>query len=90
MKATGITRKIDELGRVVLPKELRDMFGWKEKDALEILVDDNNTIVLRKYESQLTCAVTGEVSFRNQSFADGKITLSEEGIKQLLKEINNR
>lgn len=90
MKATGITRKIDELGRIVLPKELRDMFGWKEKDALEILVDDNNTVVLRKYESQLTCQITGEVSFRNQSFADGKITLSEEGIKQLLKEINNR
>ncbi len=49
MKSTGIVRKMDELGRIVLPIELRRTFGISEKDALEIFVDGNN-IVLRKYE----------------------------------------
>ncbi|MDI9476179.1 MAG: AbrB/MazE/SpoVT family DNA-binding domain-containing protein [Natronincolaceae bacterium] len=49
MKSTGIVRKVDELGRIVLPIELRRTFGIAEKDALEIYVDGEN-IILRKYE----------------------------------------
>lgn len=50
MKSTGIVRKIDELGRIVIPKEIRRSFDLKDdEDALEIFVDDN-TIVLKKYE----------------------------------------
>ncbi|HEX3037906.1 MAG TPA: AbrB/MazE/SpoVT family DNA-binding domain-containing protein [Oscillospiraceae bacterium] len=49
MKSTGIVRKVDELGRIVLPKELRMTLNIKEKDPLEIYVD-NSTIVLKKYE----------------------------------------
>ena len=49
MKATGIVRKIDELGRIVLPMELRRTMDINYKDALEILVDGEN-IVLRKYK----------------------------------------
>lgn len=49
MKSTGIVRKVDELGRIVLPIELRRTFDIAEKDALEIYVD-GGTIVLRKYE----------------------------------------
>lgn len=49
MKATGIVRKVDELGRVVLPVELRRTLNIEEKDSLEIFVDDE-TIVLKKYE----------------------------------------
>ncbi len=49
MKSTGIVRKVDELGRIVLPIELRRTLDIAEKDALEIYVD-GNTIVLRKYE----------------------------------------
>ncbi len=49
MKSTGIVRKVDELGRVVLPKELRDIMDIKEKDPLEIYVD-GNIILLKKYE----------------------------------------
>ena len=49
MKSTGIVRKVDELGRVVLPIELRRNFGINEKDALEIFVDDDK-IILKKYE----------------------------------------
>lgn len=49
MKSTGIVRKVDELGRVVLPIELRRNLDINEKDALEIFVD-NERIILKKYE----------------------------------------
>ena len=49
MKSTGIVRKVDELGRIVLPIELRRTLGIDIKDAIEIYVD-NSTIVLKKYE----------------------------------------
>ena len=49
MKSTGIVRKVDELGRIVLPIELRRTLDIAEKDSLEIYVDEDS-IVLRKYE----------------------------------------
>jgi len=49
MKATGITRKVDELGRVVLPVELRRTLDIAEKDVLEIYVE-NDSVILKKYE----------------------------------------
>lgn len=49
MKSTGIVRKVDELGRVVIPIELRRTLGIEVKDALEIYVDGEK-IVLKKYE----------------------------------------
>lgn len=49
MKSTGIVRKVDELGRIVLPMELRKSMGIKEKDALEIFVDGDK-VILKKYE----------------------------------------
>ena len=48
MKTTGITRRIDDLGRVVLPIELRRMLGIEVKDSLEIFVD-GDSVILRKY-----------------------------------------
>ncbi len=56
MKATGITRKIDELGRIVLPIELRRGLDISEKDALEIYVEDEK-IILKKYKQ--ACAFCG-------------------------------
>ena len=50
LKATGIVRKVDELGRIVLPIELRQSHDIKTKDSLEIFVDDEK-IVLRKYQA---------------------------------------
>ena len=49
MKSTGIVRKVDHLGRIVLPIELRNTMDISEKDALEIYVDGNQ-IILKKYE----------------------------------------
>ncbi|MGG1397772.1 AbrB/MazE/SpoVT family DNA-binding domain-containing protein [Bacillus salipaludis] len=88
MKSTGIVRKVDELGRVVIPIELRRTLDIAEKDALEIYVDDDR-IILKKYKANMTCQVTGEVSDENLALAGGKIILSREGAEQLLKEIQN-
>ncbi|MBI2873891.1 MAG: AbrB/MazE/SpoVT family DNA-binding domain-containing protein [Firmicutes bacterium] len=49
MKSTGIVRKVDELGRVVIPIELRRTLDIEEKDSLEIYVDSDR-IILKKYE----------------------------------------
>ena len=49
MKSTGIIRKVDELGRIVLPIELRRMLDIAERDELEIYLDDDR-VVLKKYE----------------------------------------
>ena len=49
MKATGIVRRVDELGRVVIPIELRNKFDIQVKDPIEIFVD-GSSIVLKKYE----------------------------------------
>lgn len=49
MKSTGIVRKVDELGRIVLPIELRRTLDIAEKDALEIYVD-GASIILKKYQ----------------------------------------
>lgn len=49
MKSTGIVRKVDELGRIVLPIELRRTLGIEEKDRIEIFVD-GECIILRKYQ----------------------------------------
>ncbi len=50
MRAVGIVRKVDELGRVVIPKELRWVLGMTEGTPLEIFTTDKGDIVLRKYE----------------------------------------
>lgn len=57
MKSTGIVRKLDELGRITLPIELRRTLGVSERDALEIFVEDDR-IILTKYEP--TDIFTGE------------------------------
>lgn len=58
MKSTGILRKVDEMGRFVLPKEIRTQLNIRENtDYIEILVKDGD-IVLRKYES--SCSFCGK------------------------------
>ncbi len=49
MKSTGIVRKMDDLGRIVLPVELRRTLEIEEKDPLEIFIE-GNTIILKKYQ----------------------------------------
>lgn len=49
MKATGIVRRIDELGRIVIPKEIRKILRLRDGESLEIYVDDQENIVLKKF-----------------------------------------
>lgn len=56
MKSTGIIRKVDELGRIVLPKEMRTTFDIKEHDPIEIYVE-GDSIILKKYNP--TCIFCG-------------------------------
>jgi len=58
MKATGIVRKVDELGRIVLPSELRKTMHVSVGDSFELFTNDN-TVVLKKYEPG--CILTGSM-----------------------------
>ena len=49
MKSTGVVRKVDELGRIVLPIEIRKTLDIQQKDAIEIFIDENK-IILQKYQ----------------------------------------
>lgn len=51
MKATGIVRRIDDLGRVVIPKEIRNTFHIRESDPLEIYTGDSGEIIFKKYSA---------------------------------------
>ena len=64
MKATGITRKIDELGRIVIPKEIRRTLRIREGTPLEIFTEKNGEIILRKYSPM------GEMVAFAQQYAD--------------------
>ncbi|ALR90257.1 AbrB/MazE/SpoVT family DNA-binding domain-containing protein [Clostridium butyricum] len=72
MKSTGVVRKVDELGRIVLPTELRRSLDIAEKDALEIYVDGEQ-VILKKYEP--ACVFCGEA--RDISNYKGKNICSE-------------
>lgn len=89
MKSTGIVRRVDELGRVVIPIELRRTLDIHEKDAMEIYVD-NDRIVLQKYKPNMTCHLTGEISDENLSLANGKLIISPQGAQELVEEIQSR
>lgn len=60
MKSTGVVRKLDELGRVVIPMELRRTMNIKDGDALEVYTEDE-AIILKKY--QPGCVSCGSMDF---------------------------
>ena len=64
MKATGIVRRIDELGRVVIPKEIRRTLRIREGDPLEIFTDHDGEVVLKKYSP------IGEISAIAKDYTD--------------------
>lgn len=79
MKNTGIVRKLDELGRITLPIELRRTLGVGERDPLEIFVEED-LIILQKYEP--TDIFTGD---KNELFDFCGKKVSKESISQLAK-----
>ena len=64
MKATGIVRRIDDLGRVVVPKEIRRTLRIREGDPLEIFTDREGEIILKKYSP------IGELSLFAKQYAE--------------------
>lgn len=71
MKSTGVVRRVDELGRIVIPIELRRTLDIAEKDALEIYVDGEQ-IILKKY--QPACIFCGDardvVNYRGKNICE--------------------
>lgn len=68
MKSTGIVRKVDELGRIVIPMELRKTMDIKEKDPLEIYVDGNNIILTKYHSACVFCNSSDDVVDYNGKF----------------------
>lgn len=68
MKSTGMVRVIDQLGRLTMPKELREMLGMLEGAPLEIFVD-GNTLILKKYQPGcIFCGnVDGVIQFKGKN-----------------------
>ena len=77
MKSTGVVRKVDELGRIVLPVSIRTTMNIKEKDSLEIFTDENK-IILQKYEPSCTFCTNAD----NIVFFNGK-RICEECLKKI-------
>ncbi|UAL49722.1 AbrB/MazE/SpoVT family DNA-binding domain-containing protein (plasmid) [Sutcliffiella horikoshii] len=86
MKATGMVRKVDPLGRIVIPKETRDILGINIKDPLEIFIEED-LIILKKYEIDGACMLTNDISSSNLHLNNGKIIVSRDGADLLLREL---
>ncbi len=64
MKATGIVRRVDELGRIVIPKEIRRTMHFREGDPIEIFIDKDGGVILKKYSAM------GDIEQYAKEFAD--------------------
>ena len=71
MKATGIVRRIDDLGRVVIPKEIRRTMRIREGDPLEIYTDTSGEVIFKKYSP------IGELSLSAMQYADAVAASSD-------------
>ena len=85
MKATGIVRRIDDLGRVVIPKEIRKKFGIEEGDLLEIFVNKDE-IILRKYD--MTIGMKEVVRRLDDEFSNVKNDMEIETANKIYEHIN--
>lgn len=68
MKSTGIVRKVDELGRIVLPSELRKSLGIDVKDSLEIYTSGDSVILKKYLPSCIFCGEANDITvFKNKN-----------------------
>lgn len=80
-----ITRKVDLNGRINLPSELCDMFNIQKDDVVEI--DHNEEYILvRKFQPEYVCAITGKITDKGQKI--GKVFISYEGLELISKKID--
>ena len=91
MRATGIVRRIDDLGRIVIPKEIRNNLGIKEGDPMELFVD-GDTICFQKYSTLPELVKTVESFIAQVSDQDALRDLEENdaiAIRALAKILQN-
>ena len=80
MKSTGITRQVDTLGRVVLPKEIRRNLGLDVNDSMEIYVDGDSIILKKYHPSCIFCnEATNVVTYKDK-------IICRDCLKQLIQE----
>ena len=90
MKATGIIRRMDDLGRVVIPKEIRRTVGIREGEPLEIFLDGRDTVCFRKYETNL-CGYVDHLKNQIETYCDlpyetmARIKILLEEVRELVK-----
>ena len=82
MKITGLTRRVDSLGRIVIPKELRRMLHIKEGSPLEIYMDADETIVLKKYSQ------VGSLKNISQAYAQSLSKVQSEYEEQVKRNLD--
>jgi stage V sporulation protein T len=80
MKATGIIRRIDDLGRIVIPKKIRRNMNIREGDPMEIYLDGDNRVVFEKYNSGLLPFIHNLADLVEDNEYD---TLSPESVKEI-------
>ena len=84
MKATGIVRRIDDLGRIIIPKEIRRTLHIREGDPLELYTDDKGSVIFRKYQHnaaedifQLAVDVNALEDFSEENKNTARVLLTE-------------
>lgn len=78
MKPTGIIRRVDDLGRVVIPKEIRRSLEIRENDPLEIYTDEDGSIIFRKYNP---C-----IEYKARAIQMGQDILTNDGVPPEIRE----
>ena len=83
MKATGVVRRIDDLGRVVIPKEIRKTLRIKEGDPLEIFTDKEGEVILKKYSpiGELSEFASGYAETLAKTTASKQIKRKRQGVR---------
>ncbi len=71
LKATGVVRRFDDLGRIVIPKELRDAMGVGPHFPVEFLTDDDGSIVLRPWAG--ACVFCGVATSEDEAFGGKRV-----------------
>lgn len=86
MRTTGIVRRIDDLGRVVIPKEIRRALGIRDGEPLEIYTEGKDTVCFRKYETNL-CGAVDHLKEQIEDCCDDLTYDSLTRIEKLLEEV---
>lgn len=85
MRSLSVVRKVDHLGRIVIPIELRETMKLPEGQPLEFFTEDE-TIILRSYKIREACVITGEITSDNFELSNGMF-VSPAGAKVILEEV---